>query len=412
MNLRVWVGLGLIPIVAPLISAQTPESASPSSPSASPPTGPHPIASGANALATGEYSVASGDTAAATNYYARATGWWSTASGGYAVASGFMSSASADYTLASGYTSIASSGFASAPGYFSVATGWYSTAANDYTTASGHFSRAWGYAATAGAPGHFATVQNKVVTPFRTINEGPAEVDLRAYYAPGDEIQLAPGAMGFDYFPSATPEGRAQLPELFTVASVTPEEIHLTKAPGPQWPRAFVSNLSRGMHQEAHAAGTFDGNDRSGDAQASRYLARGVTFDATPVRLTANGLEPAANNAIRLKRGQAIAFTLSVVAQRDNGDAASFHRQILLKCSPEGVTSLVGAAQSATPDLADDAARGWSISIAADDEGDALDLRVKGADGHIIRWVASLQATEVGWFPARPTSARADPSAR
>ncbi len=404
MNLRAWVGLGLVSSIAPLMSAQTPDSAPPAPTPASPPTGPQPIASGANAFASGEYSVASGDTAAATNYYARATGWWSTASGGYAVASGFMSSASADYTLASGYTSIASSGFASAPGYFSVATGWYSTAANDYTTASGHFSRAWGYAATAGAPGHFATVHGKIVTPFRTINEGPAEVDLRAYYAPGDEIQLAPGAMGFDYFPSATPEGRAQLPELFTVASVTPEEIHLTTAPGAKWPRAFVSNLSLGMHQEAHAAGTFDGNDRSGDAQASRYLARGVTFEATPVRLTANGLEPAANNAIRLKRGQAMALTLSVVAQRDNGDTASFHRNLFIKCSSSGVTTLVGATAGTTADIADEGARTWTLSVQADDEHDALDLRVTGADGQVVRWVASLQATEVGWFPARASS--------
>jgi len=367
-----------------------------------PPLGPRASAPGNQASAPGEYSIASGENSAATNYYARASGWWSTASGGYAVASGFMSSASADYAVASGYTAIASSGFASAPGYFCVATGWYATAENDYTTASGHFSRASGYAATAGAPGHFATVRGATVTPYRTINDEPAIVDLRAYYAVEDQVQLAPGALGFDYFPANTPEGRARLPELFVVAAVSPTELVLTREPGERWPRAFVSNLSRGMHQETHAAGTFDGTDRAGDAQASRYLARGVTLDGKPVRLTANGLEEASDNRIRLKRGQAVAFDVRIVAQRDNGDAASFSRRALLKCSATGLTQLVGTVRSDGPDIADTDASGWTVTLAADDVADALEMRVTGTDGHVVRWMASLSAVEVGWFPARP----------
>lgn len=366
--------------------------------------GPNAVASGNNAIATGEYALASGEHSAATHYYTRATGWWSTASGGYAVASGFLSSASADYTLASGYTALASSGFAASTGYFSVATGWYSTAENDYTTASGHFSRASGFAATAGAPGHFAQIDGAVVTPFRTINDWPATVDLRAYYTPGDAVQLAPGAYTFDYFPSNTPEGRAQLPEVFTVAEVSVTTLTLTREPGSKWPRAFVSNLSRGMHQQAHAPGTFDNGDRSGDAQASRYVARGVTSDASPVRLTANGLEDSHENRIRLKRGQAIAFTVRVVAERDNGDAATFSRRLLLKCSAEGVTRLVGSVQTDAPDIADPDAVAWSVHLGADDDNDALDIRVTGAEGHVIRWVASLASVEVAWFPARPDS--------
>lgn len=368
------------------------------------PTGPNAVARGPGAVATGEYSLAAGLDAAATNYYARATGWWSTASGGYAVASGFAAAASADYAVASGYTAIASSGFAQAPGYFSAATGWYSFAEGDYTTASGHFSRAFGYAATAGAPGHFAEVDGKVVTPRWTINEGPAEVDLRAYYAKGDRVQLAPGVSRMDYFPKNDPVGRAQLPELFVVADVSPTTLTFDHSPGAKWPRGFVSNLSRGMHQETHAAGTFDNGDRSGDAQASRYVARGITSGATVVRLTANGLEEACDNRIRLKWGQAIACSVRIVAESDQGDAACYYRRVLIKCSREGVTRIVGSVQTEGTDIVDETARAWSVELQADDENDALAILVTGAEGHAVRWVASLASVETAWFPRRPAS--------
>jgi len=364
-------------------------------------SGAHAVARGEAAAASGEHAVATGNNATATNYYAKATGWWSTASGGYAVASGFASSASADYAVASGYSSIASSGFAFAPGYFSAATGWYSTAEGDYTFASGHYSRASGYAGVAGTPGHFAEISGPKATPYRTINDGKPEVDLRAYYASGDQVQLAPAANGYDYVPTPDAAGRAKLAEIFTVEAVSPQTITFTREPGSGWPRAFISNLSRGMHQETRGAGTFDNNDRAGDAQAGRYVLRGVTLDASPTRLTANGLVDASDNRIRLKWGQAIAFELQVVALRENGDAATFTRRGLIKCSAAGTTTLVGAVQTPSPDITDTGAANWAVAVAADDERDALAIRVTGAEGQSVRWVASLSAVEVGWFPAR-----------
>lgn len=364
-------------------------------------TGVHAVARGEAALATGEHAVAAGNNATATSYYAKATGWWSTASGGYAIASGFASSASADYAVAAGYASVASNGFAFAPGYFSAATGWYSTAEGDYTAASGHYSRAAGYAGVAGTPGHFAEISGETATPYRTINDGKPEVDLRAYYAPGDQVQLAPAANGYDYVPTPDVAGRARLAELFTVKEVSPLALTFTRAPGPTWPRAFISNLSRGMHQETRGAGTFDNNDRAGDAQASRYVLRGVTLGVTPSHLTANGLEEASDNRIRLKWGQTSAFEIHVVAQRDNGDAACYVRRALITCSSTGATRLVGAVQTLAPDIADEGAARWSVAIEADDEHDALRVKVSGVDGQAVRWVASLSATEVAWFPRR-----------
>jgi len=362
-------------------------------------SGPHAVTRGEDALATGEHAVAEGNNATATSYYAKATGWWATASGGYAVASGFASSASADYAVASGYASIASSGFAYAPGYFSAATGWYSTADGDYTAASGHFSRATGYAGVAGTPGHFSEISGVTATPYRTINDGKPEVDLRAYYAPGDQAQLAPAANGYDYLPTNDAAGRARLAAIFTVATVSPRTVTFTQEPGPGWPRAFMTNLSRGMHQETRGAGTFDNNDRAGDAQASRYVLRGVTLGTAPTRLTANGLAEASDNRIRLKWGQTMSVEAHIVAQRDNGDAASFVRRVLIKCGATGKTSLVGGVQTVGQDTTDDHASSWTVSLSADDTHDALIVEVNGAADHSIRWVASLSAVEVAWFP-------------
>lgn len=362
---------------------------------------PFAYARGAQARAVGDYTTAAGEQAVASQYYARALGGFSTASGGYARALGFLSSASADYAEASGYTALATSGFARSPGYFSAATGWYAVAEMDYTSASGHFSRASGFGAVAGTPALRATVDGLVVTPYRTINDNAPTADLRAHYAPGDHVQLAPGAEGYEYVPDATPAGRARLPETVVVAAVSATTLTLAQAPAQPWPKAYVSNLSRGMHQEAHAPTTFDNDDRAGDAQRSRYVAAGVTLGAERVRLTANGMADAHDNRLRLKWGQALAVDVRVVAESEDGEAACFVRRALVKCSRSGETRLVGEVQTPVPDLADAAASGWTVAVEADDENDALAIHVTGADGRPVRWMAAIDAVEVAWFPRR-----------
>jgi len=78
-----------------------------------------------------------------------------------------------------------------------------------------------------------------------------------------------------------------------------------------------------------------------------------------------------------------------------------FVRRALITCSAGGATRLVGAVQTLAPDIVDEGAIGWSLAIEADDEHDALRVRVTGAEGQRIRWVASLAATEVAWCPGR-----------
>lgn len=138
----------------------------------------------------------------------------------------------------------------------------------------------------------------------------------------------------------------------------------------------------------AHANGRFS---VAGDAQSATLVARNTTADATPVELFLNG------STIRavLTADKAWAFRIDVIAFVSGGDAASFHFEGAIKRDGANNTSLIGGVSKSSHK--DAGASAWDADVTADDTNEALKIQVTGAAATSIRWVATIQLTQVAY---------------
>ena len=137
----------------------------------------------------------------------------------------------------------------------------------------------------------------------------------------------------------------------------------------------------------AYASGDFT---NPGDAQASEYVLRNITINATQTELFLDG----GSSRLTLASGRALSFDILIVAEAStNGDSAGYHITGLIKNS-SGTTALVGTPKVTI--LGEDVAA-WNAVVAADNTDAALSIQVSGAAGKTIRWVASVRTVEVNW---------------
>ena len=135
----------------------------------------------------------------------------------------------------------------------------------------------------------------------------------------------------------------------------------------------------------AYAAGSFD---ERGDAQTSVYVLRRSTSGTTTRTLF---LDPSSNAKITLPVSRTLTFDILVTAAADNGDAASYQYVGGIKHTASGGVALIGSVQQVMA-LEDDPA--WSVLVDANDDNDALRIRVTGATGRTIHWVATVRTVE------------------
>jgi hypothetical protein len=146
--------------------------------------------------------------------------------------------------------------------------------------------------------------------------------------------------------------------------------------------------------QIAVASGCFA---TTGDAQSSRFTLRISTANATPTELALDGV--GTTFKFTVVAGSSWVFHGTIVGRDSNGNSACWEVKGGIK-NVSGTTSLIG---STTVSLigADAAAvtAGWgvagAIAVGADNTNDALKITVTGAAGTNIRWVASIQTSEV-----------------
>ena len=144
---------------------------------------------------------------------------------------------------------------------------------------------------------------------------------------------------------------------------------------------------------QAHAAGSFTA--AAGTAQCMELIARDTTSLATePDTLALDGIDgiPAKKQAV-IDTGTVWGFEVTVVARTLGGSGARYRFTGTIK-NIAGTVSFIGTPTADTPDE-DDA--NWACSVAANDTADALSIIVNGADGQIIRWVATIRLTQCKW---------------
>jgi hypothetical protein len=136
--------------------------------------------------------------------------------------------------------------------------------------------------------------------------------------------------------------------------------------------------------QLAYASGRFAA---VGDAQSSKYVLRNSTSGAVTNELFLNG----SSARMTLPNNSTWTFEGQVVARSSTGSSAGYKFKGVID-NNSGTTSLVYTPSYET--LAEDVA-GWDVVVQADDANDALVVKVTGALSTNIRWVATVQTTEV-----------------
>ncbi|MBL6458622.1 hypothetical protein JMJ55_25105 [Belnapia sp. T6] len=162
----------------------------------------------------------------------------------------------------------------------------------------------------------------------------------------------------------------------------------------------------------AWSSGRFAAN---GDAQAGEFLLRRQTTDANTTALTTDNNAAGTANQVLLPNNGSYRLKLLVVARQTGGtagtagDSASWECRALVKrganaaatvfiggiteTSGPGLTAITAGAGFA-PGIADAAAAGWRLSLAADTTNGALSVTGTGEANKTIQWVARVMSVE------------------
>ena len=141
----------------------------------------------------------------------------------------------------------------------------------------------------------------------------------------------------------------------------------------------------------AYAGGEIGGH---GDSQTGTLVLRTGTSDATATALTSNNSTASTNNQVILPNNSAYGFTGTIVArQQASGGTASAAWEIKGLIRREGSAGTTVLVNSATTVL--DNTPAWGMALTADTTNGGLAITVTGAAATNIRWVATINTSEV-----------------
>lgn len=143
---------------------------------------------------------------------------------------------------------------------------------------------------------------------------------------------------------------------------------------------------ARNESQVAISSGMFM---QPGDSQTSTHQLRATTQDDTPTRM----LIGSGSGELSLPPGSAWAFEVNVSAYDGNLAAGSWRICGGIGRDFSGNTSL--SAEPTLSSWAVDWPQGSGVEVSADDSSEALAITVTGVAGRTIRWVATVETTEV-----------------
>jgi hypothetical protein len=146
----------------------------------------------------------------------------------------------------------------------------------------------------------------------------------------------------------------------------------------------------------AHAAGYFAA---SGDAQLSAFVLRDTTLSSQSDTLKLDGTEAATTGYLTIAANQALYFEGKVIAWVVSGTkdnmAAAYKIEGLIQRDGSNNTTLVWSSVTDKYEHADLAAA-LSVTLSADDTKECLNIICAGMYEQTIRWVATIDAVQVG----------------
>jgi len=143
-----------------------------------------------------------------------------------------------------------------------------------------------------------------------------------------------------------------------------------------------------GSYATAHLAGqVVNGCD------ANKQHTINVCADADTVNATPTEMVTSSNGRITVPAGQTWGFIVKIVGRQSGGGNHAFYIRQGIIDNTGGTTQIRGAIQSIGVDIETNAA--WDVAITADNADDALAITVTGAAATDIRWLATLDITQV-----------------
>jgi hypothetical protein len=322
-----------------------------------------PLVSGVNSIAIGSGSR-SQSTSGSMSFGISAV---STANSSFAA--GFQPQATGIASLALGYTPIAGSSFSTAIGYNArTATGSRATAlTNSYASGTDSFATAIGNNTSS----YGATGANSVaIGDLAKATNSNAVCISNTSTASGANSAVLGGSSGTASGSSATVIGGTS-----------------NTASGTRSTAKGYYGDTNGISLK-HATGVYP------NMQGAYYVLGYATTDATPIALNTSVLTPSATNQIILPNNSAFAFLGTIVArQQASGGTASAAWKIEGLIRREGSAGTTVLVNSATTVL--DNTPAWGMALTADTTNGGLAITVTGAAATNIRWVATINTSEV-----------------
>lgn len=155
----------------------------------------------------------------------------------------------------------------------------------------------------------------------------------------------------------------------------------------------FASNADI-IGKYAYSSGYFANR---GDSQLGLYVLRVATTDATPSVLKTNSSSASSSNQIVLPNNSAFGFSGVVIARQktsDGNDYATWEIKGGIVRGANAASTAIGS-YNVNRLSATSGASTWTIGLSADTTNGALAITATGASATNIRWVATINASEV-----------------
>lgn len=134
----------------------------------------------------------------------------------------------------------------------------------------------------------------------------------------------------------------------------------------------------------------------SGASQFRRFILGRQTTDTTATVLAANTSAAAATNQVNLANNSAFFFKGTVIANvTGGGNTKGWTIEGVIKRGANAASTALVGTPTVTSSYADAGASTWSVSVTADTTNGCLAVTVTGQASTTIRWVASIETTEV-----------------
>tara|TARA_B110000483_G_scaffold93473_1_gene115185 strand:+ start:5986 stop:7266 length:1281 start_codon:yes stop_codon:yes gene_type:complete len=373
-------------------------------------TGTNAVAIGKSAVASGSSGFASGNGATASGANSVALGRANTASGSNSFAFGFSNTASATY-------SVAIHGNATADETTAIGRNSSGQPANAVT---GQGAMALGGSYASGADSFAAAIANNTSSYGATGSNSVAMVrnskasgsDSLAFGRTSQATTSYAVAMGYNCLSAASYavalgyQAQATGNNAFAAgASSTYQERANATASGAVALGGAYANGTDSVAIGASAKSTEIGkisfsNDKFsavGDSQGGLFILRADTTGATAEALTTNNSTAATTNQVVLPNNSVYGFTGTITARENSAATNDFAIWEVKGGAVRGSSASTTALGSYNINTISEStgAANWSIAISADTTNGAIAFTVTGEAVHQIRWVATINTTEV-----------------